>query len=97
MKNTAFNKKITLLKSSPATGEKTSRAVWACVYEPSLSAKKTELLSEFSVSLAAVVRRAEYEKTMPTHVEIGGRRYKIVETAAGRNPREIKIFLSRDG
>ena len=100
MKKIAFNRKITLLELAPQTGlaepQEISRAeVWADISEVGATTKFAALSAGQTVTLAVVMYRREFKGY--THCEIGGVRYKIVETGAARNELHIKLLLERDG
>ena len=99
MKKLAFNRRITLLELAPQTGFaeplETARAeVWADVSEVGVTTKFAALQAGQTVTLAVVMYRREFKGY--THCEIGGVRYKIVETGAARNELHIKLLLERD-
>lgn len=98
-KKIAFNRKITLLELAPQTGiseprELVRATVWADVSEVGVTTKFAALQSGQTVSLAVVMYRREFKGF--THCEIGGVRYKIIETGAARNELHIKLLLERD-
>lgn len=100
MKRIAFNRKITLLELASQTGlaepKEISRAeVWADISEVGATTKFAALQAGQTVTLAVVMYRREFKGY--THCEIGGVRYKIVETGAARNELHIKLLLERDG
>ena len=99
MKKIAFNRKITLLELTPQTGlaeslETARASVWADVSEVGVTTKFAALQAGQTVTLAVVMYRREFKGY--THCEVGGVRYKIVETGAARNELHIKLLLERD-
>ena len=99
MRKIAFNRKITLLELAPRTGisepkELVRATAWADVSEVGVTTKFAALQAGQTVALAVVMYRREFKGY--THCEIGGVRYKIVETGPVRNDLHIKLLLEGD-
>lgn len=97
--NNAFSDRLTLmrLKSSPGRAEPetiSAVTVWARVSDVGVTTKFTALAAGQTLSLTAVMRRAEFADY--THAEYKGARYKIAGTGAAENPLHIKLTLERD-
>ena len=100
MPKVEFNRRITLQKRGTAAGSsgleiKSTKTVWGCVEDTSLSFKTDADRSGLAPSLFVHLWRGEFEKDSYNYCIIGQKEYRISMTGKSYNSQYVKLMLER--